>query len=172
MCLSRVRAAPLPYACGADRFTFDVTAQKIQTAPAPPDPGKSQIVFIEVVDRNSTCFHCDATIRFGIDGAWIGANQANSYFAIDVVPGQHRLCVASQSTSSRPKPMIGSASFKAEAGITYYFEAKVTFQAHQPGTGADPRHEVDGNLDLVQVGDDEGRRLVKDLAFSTFSPHL
>jgi len=66
-----------------------------------------------------------ATVRFGLDGAWAGANNNNSYFAVTVDPGVHHLCVSWQSTLRMLKKSIDVASFTAEPGKVYYFAANV-----------------------------------------------
>jgi len=57
-----------------------------------------------------------ATVRFGLDGAWAGANNNNSYFAAMVDPGVHHLCVSWQSALPMLKKSIDVASFTAEPG--------------------------------------------------------
>jgi hypothetical protein len=81
----------LPDACGDDKVKFDVTTQKNQPAPAPPADGKAQIVFVENQEAKATLHY--VTVRYGVDGAWAGANYGNSYFAVTIDPGVHHLCV-------------------------------------------------------------------------------
>ncbi len=157
----------LPDACGDDKVKFDVTTQKNQPAPAPPAAGKAQIIFIEALDKTWGCWQCGTpSTRYGMDGTWVGANQGNSYFAIDVAPGEHHLCVGWQSAFGHLKQMVGLASFTAEAGKVYYFEAKTAIQAHNYGDNS----EIDRNLDFVQANDDEGKYRVKASKLSTFRP--
>ncbi len=161
-------ATVLPDACGNDAVKFDVKTQNNQPAPAGPEAGKAQIVFIETLDRTWMCLGCGTpSTRFGMDGAWVGANQGNSYFAIDVAPGEHHLCAGWQSVFGHLKQMVGLASFTAEAGKVYYFEAKTTLHVHNYGDNA---HETDRDLDFVQVNDDEGHYRVKASKLATFTP--
>jgi len=159
---ARSWATTLPDSCGDDKTQFDVKTQKHQPTPAPPAEGKAQIVFIEAMDKNLACWSCGApTSRFGIDGAWVGATKGNSYFAIDVTPGEHHLCTDWQSTFRRIDEKVGMTDFVAEAGKTYYFEAKVRIKEHNYGTGPDSSSEVDRDLNFTRVSDDEGRYGVK-----------
>ncbi len=163
-------ATTLPDACGSDKVQFDVKTAKNQPAPAPPADGKAQIVFIEAMDKNLACWSCGTpSSRFGLDGAWVGATKGDSYFSVDVTPGEHHLCADWQSSFGRLKKMLGMADFNAKAGETYYFEAKVKIKEHQYGTGADSSSEVDRDLSFSQVSDDEGRYRIKASPLATAS---
>ena len=119
-------ATTLPGACGDDKVQFDVKTTKHQPAPAPPAEGKAQIIFVENFAQNAgTCIGCKVTTRVGIDGAWVGANRGNSYFAYTVEPGEHHLCAGWQSVFQRLKKKVGLASLNAEAGKVYYYQIKV-----------------------------------------------
>jgi len=122
--MQRAAATILPDACGDDKVKFDVTAVKSKTPPAALSPGKAQIVFIENENRMIGPFMY-ATIRFGLDGAWAGANNNNSYFVVAVEPGVHHLCVSWQSALPSLKKSIDVASFTAEPGKIYFFAANV-----------------------------------------------
>ncbi len=158
------RCTTLPDSCGDDKIQFDVTTQKKPPAPAPPADGKAQIIFIEAPDRNLGCWDCGKpTSRIGMDGAWVGANQGNSYFAIDVTPGEHHLCTDWQSAFGTLKRKIGMAEFIAEPGKTYYFEVKMKLKEYGSGDSGD----VDRDLNFVQVSEDEGKFRMKSLALAT-----
>jgi hypothetical protein len=114
----------LPDACGKDEIKFDVDTAKDAPMPGAPAEGKAQIILIETFNRPSawTGVHVsDYAVRFGLDGTWIGATKSNSYFAIDVAPGDHHLC----SSVRGSKDLIGTSTFNAEAGKIYYFEYKI-----------------------------------------------
>jgi len=81
----QARATILPDACGDDKVKFDVRTEMSTTAPAPPAEGKAQIVFIENENHMIGPFMY-ATVRFGLDGSWAGANNNNSYFTVTVPP--------------------------------------------------------------------------------------
>jgi hypothetical protein len=165
------RATTLPDACGDDKIQFDVKTAKNQPAPVPPSAGKSQIVFIEAMDKNLACWSCGTpSSRFGMDGAWVGATKGDSYFFVDVDPGEHHLCADWQSAFGRLKKMVGMADFVAEAGKTYYFEARVKIKEHNYGTGPGSSSEVDRDLAFAQASDDEGRYRVKASSLATATP--
>jgi len=158
----------LPDACGDDKIKFDVTTDKNHPPPALPAAGKAQIVFIETLDRTWGCLGCGTpSTRFGVDGTWVGANQGKSYFTVDVEPGEHHLCTGWQSVFGHLKEMVGLASFTAEAGKVYYFEAQATLKVHNYGNNS---RETDRSLDFVQVSEDEGKYRIKASELSTFKP--
>ncbi len=158
----------LPDACGDDKTIFDVKTLKDQPPPAPPAAGKAQIVLIEALEKTWGAWKSGTpSTRYGLDGTWVGANSGNSYFVIDVTPGEHHLCVGWQSVFGHLKKMVGLTSFTAEAGKVYYFEAKTTLQVHHYGDNA---NETDRSLDFVQVNDDEGKYGVKAGKLATFTP--
>jgi hypothetical protein len=92
-CAGQVRATALPDSCGDDKVKFDVKTEEGQPPPAGPTEGKAQIVFIENENQMIGPF-MHATVRLGMDGAWVGANYGNSYFALTVAPGVHHLCAS------------------------------------------------------------------------------
>jgi hypothetical protein len=156
------RATVLPDACGDDKIKFDVTTQKAQSAPAGPAEGKAQIVFVEDESGMIGTFMY-ATVRFGLDGAWAGANYNNSYFIVTVDPGVHHLCASWQSSLGRLKKNVDVASFTAEPGKTYYFAANVKVI---------PTGDNSASYDfaLAQLNDDEGKYRVKAWKLATSKP--
>ncbi len=111
----------LPDACGDDSVKFNVKTEKNQPPPVPPPAGKAQIVFINDAKGWSA--------RYGMDGAWVGANDGNSYFAVTVDPGERHLCVdyhvsAAYLGTLKQKNML-VASITAEEGKVYYFQSAV-----------------------------------------------
>ena len=73
----------LPDACGDENVKFDVKTEKDQPAPEPPPAGSGQIIFVE--EQNArTSFHM-VTVRYGMDGNWVGANYGDSYFVLTAV---------------------------------------------------------------------------------------
>jgi hypothetical protein len=155
-------ATTLPDACGDDKVKFDVSTQKGQPAPDAPDAGKAQIVFIENENRMIGPFMY-ATVRFGLDGAWAGANSNNSYFAVTVDPGVHHLCASWQSVLPMLKKSIDVASFTAEPGKVYYFAADVAVI---------PVGDNNANyaFALSQLDDDRGQYRVKAWKLAASTP--
>jgi hypothetical protein len=157
-CAGQSRAATLPDSCGADNVNFDVKTEKSQAGPAGPAEGKAQIIFIEN-ESQMIGLGMYATVRFGMDGAWVGANYGNSYFALTVDPGVHHLCASWQSSLRSVKKNVDLTSFTAEPGQVYYFAAQVTVASRD--------NTIFG---LSQLNEDEGKYRVKESKLSTSKP--
>ncbi|MGD0735751.1 MAG: hypothetical protein ABR976_11415 [Terracidiphilus sp.] len=150
----------LPDACGDDSVKFDVLTKTNQPAPAPPASGKAQIIFIENDNKDIGCVAlCEVTTRVGMDGAWVGANNGNSYFALTVDSGVHHLCASWQSALSRLKKNVDVVSFTAEPGKVYYFAAQIV------GTGSE---EDPATIALSQLNEDEGQYRVEAWKLATW----
>lgn len=148
------RAATLPDSCGSDAVRFDVKTQKKQPPPAPPDAPQAQIVFVENFDHGpGFCVECKVTTRVGVDGQWVGANYGNSYFAVNVAPGEHHLCVDWQSNMAGLRQKVGLLALTAAPGQVYYAEIKVKLVQLQNG--------MEKHLALEPMDSDQGRYLVK-----------
>jgi hypothetical protein len=162
---TQARATTLPDACGNDEVKFNVTTQKAQPAAVAPEAGKATIILVETMETPYFRFwsHRDVTTRFGVDGAWVGANQGNSYFTLAVDPGEHHLCVNWQSVSCRLKQKVGLASFSAEPGKIYYYQAKVTLKPVS-------NNYSERSLELTPLDEDNGKYRVKISGVSTAIP--
>ncbi len=154
---AQARATILPDACGDDKIKFEVKTEKGQSAPAVPEAGKAQVVFLENENQPIGPF-MHATVRFGVDGAWVGADNGNSYFALSVVPGVHHLCANWQSSLGRFDKDVDLTSFTAAPGRIYYFAANVTVESkyvvtfglsqlneNEASTGSRRRNSAPGN---------------------------
>jgi hypothetical protein len=151
----------LPDACGDDGVKFAVASQKSSSAPAPPAAGKALIVFAENENQPLGPF-MHATIRFGLDGAWAGANNSNSYFTVTVDPGVHHVCASWQSVLHMLNKSIDVASFTAEPGKTYYFAANV--KVIPVGD-----NQATYDFSLSQLGDDAGQYRLKAWKLATWT---
>ncbi len=164
----------LPDACGDESIKFDVKTEKNQPAPAPPDVGKAQIIFVEEQNVRTSFFHM-ITVRYGVDGEWAGANYADSYFVVNVAPGVHHLCVNAQGN----KKAVGVTSFTAEAGKVYYYEASTTVTSS--GGGMVTTHNANGttgsgmaagsineNFQFNLLSEDEGKYRIKAWKLATW----
>jgi hypothetical protein len=156
----------LPDACGDDSVKFDVSTKKDQPPPAPPDPGKAQIVFVEDNAQMLTPFKY-VTVRFGMDGAWVGADYGDSYFVMTVDPGVHHLCSSVQSSNSLLKKSIDMATFTAEPGKVYYFAAQLAVSSIGPG-GAHGGSAGVFTFGLSQLDEDTGKYRVKAWKLATW----
>jgi hypothetical protein len=157
-CAGRVGATALPDSCGDEKVKFDVKTQAGQPLPAGPAEGKAMIIFIEKQNQMITPFHY-ATVRFGMDGAWVGANVGNSYFALTVGPGVHHLCASWQSDLETLKKDVKATSFTAEAGQVYYFEGEIVAS----------RDTLIFNFS--ELNEDEAKYQLKSLKLSTSKPN-
>jgi hypothetical protein len=165
----------LPDACGDDKVKFEVSTLKDQPAPEPPPAGSAQIIFVEEQNVKGG-FHF-VTVRYGVDGNWVGANYGDSYFAVNVTPGIHHLCVNAQGD----KKAVGMTSFTAEAGKVYYYEASTTLTG-SPGSmvtthganGATSTGMVPGSVSKFfqfnQLSEDEGKYRIKAWKLATWKP--
>jgi hypothetical protein len=133
-------------ACGPDNVKFAVKEDKAQQSVTQMEPGKAIVYVIE--DYAAVCLGGCATIRVGLDGTWIGANQRNTYFFFTVTPGEHHLCSNWQSSLERYSGMYSLANFTAEAGKAYYFRTRAWFSYQSP------------RFDLEALNSDEGKYLV------------
>jgi hypothetical protein len=151
------KPAILPDGCGDDKIQFDVKLEKDNPGLPALSAGKALIVFVETMPGEQ---RVQSTTRFGTDGAWSGATKGDSYFAVEVAPGDHSVCASMQSAPSRMKKQFTQgATFTAEAGKVYYFEAAVN---------------VIGNMNVgiasfgfVQLSDADGKYRVKAWKFAT-----
>jgi hypothetical protein len=157
----RALAAPLPASCGDPKIKFDVKTQKDKHPLAAPAPGKAQIVLLERENQMVVPFS-SATVRFGLDGAWVGADYSNSYFALDVDPGEHHLCANWQATLLKVKNTTDLTSLTLEPGKVYYLAAHVTV------TGSSGHANVE--FGLAQVDPDEGKFWLTQSKHSTSKP--
>jgi hypothetical protein len=157
-CAGRVWATTLPDSRGDDKVKFDVKTEAGQPLPAGPAEGKAEIVFIENENQKVTPFH-SATVRFGMDGAWVGANKGDSYFVLTVAPGVHHLCASWQSDLGTLKKDVKATSFTAEAGQVYYFAGEIVAS----------RDTVIFNFS--ELNEDEAKYQLKSLKLSTSKPN-
>ncbi len=148
-------AAPWPSSCGDAQVKFEVTRQARPPAPAPPAAGKAQVIFLENELQPVGPF-MHATVRFGLDGSWVGADNGTSYFVADIAPGVHHLCTSWQSSVGSLKKNVQLALFDAAPGKVYYFEARV----------APSKYLV--LFDLFQLNEDEGKYMVTLAKRATF----
>jgi hypothetical protein len=160
--IAHARTNELPDSCGDDKVNFDGKLEKDRPLSTEPESGKAQVVFIESLNKTGTCFHCISTTRIGVDGAWAGANQDNSYFSIAVPPGEHNFCADVQSKPGRLQ--IGMGTLMAEPGKTYYYKLRLTWNYLD---GTSPYSD----LELVPIGADEAKYRLKISALSISTPH-
>jgi hypothetical protein len=137
---------------------FEVKTHKGQPTPGPADSAKAQVILMESENQMIAPFH-NATVRWGMDQSWVGADYGNSYFVLSVEPGVHHLCANWQSVLRTLKKNVDLTSFTAEPGRTYYFLADVNVESKESVSFA-----------ISQLNDDKGQYLVKNYAQSTSKP--
>jgi hypothetical protein len=167
----------LPDACGNDSVKFEVKTEKNPHAPVEPPAGKALVVFSYSGPYKWSPFSYIIP-RYGIDGAWVGANNGESWFAVAVEPGEHRVCADIQSHE-----LSDVGGFTAKAGEVYYFESQLSLTGGSAGTllsagvtptgGMAPAAQVGGSpgsesFSLVRLSEDTGKSHVKAWKHSTW----
>src|SRR5262245_9812380 len=113
----RTPAAP---GCGSIDTKFDVQTKRSQHPLATPDAGKALVYFLQ--DDSYFFTRPRPTTRFGLNGSWIGATQANAYFYVPVDPGEHHICADWQFIGQFVTgPRTAALHFTAEPGGIYFF---------------------------------------------------
>jgi hypothetical protein len=136
-------------ACGPLQAKFVVEQTKGQP-PTAPEPGKALVFFIQ--KGNGPVF----TTRVGLDGAWAGVLQNDSYIFASVAPGEHHACAA---TLNRKRPEAELVNFTVEAGKTYYYLLR--------GIAA---YESSGTMEFGPADRDEARYLIASDPQSVATP--
>jgi hypothetical protein len=142
-------------ACGPKSTNFDATRDESHHALTQPEAGKARIYFIQDVSLVH-CLGACLTTKIGMDGAWVGADERNSYFSVSVEPGEHHVCANRQSHFAQANQKVAFAHFTAEAGKVYYFRTR-TFGGNERGL-----------LDLDAVDSDQAHYLIASYPLSVF----
>jgi hypothetical protein len=152
---------PPPAGCGPADETFDVTINKKEppnTAPV-PNPAKALVYFVQ--DDQFFTSHPHPVVKWGVDGAWVGATQTKSYFHLWLEPGVHHLCSEWQSKVTLTQaPKIAVAHFTAQAGKIYYFRAQNVYW----------KQTAEAAMTLDPTSSDEGALLATRAGYSIFTP--
>ena len=114
---------PLPSTCGPDAQSFNVSLDDAKHSLVPPQAGMAILHFVN--DDGSGVGGAtlgSPTTRYAIDGAWVGANHGESWFSVEVAPGEHHVCTALQSSFFQG---VELAHFTAEAGKSYFFRTRL-----------------------------------------------
>ena len=151
--------------CGPAKVKFDVKTESGQHVLPSPEPGRAVVFFLQDDAKFGSIPR--PTTRFGIDGNWVGATHANSYFYVFVDPGEHHLCADWQSwVGPMPTRSAAATHFTAEAGKAYFFRAQDIAITEHPGGPIISEPEVV----LKPVDSDEGQVLMKSFSFSSSHP--
>jgi hypothetical protein len=161
--------AQLGPGCGPTNVKFDVKTEKAQNNAPPPEPGKALVFFLQ--DDFNFKSSPRPTTRFGIDGNWVGATHANSYFFTYVDPGEHHICASWEpmiKLSSPAMRTIAAAHMIAEAGKSYYFRARDVTKTQNPFGSGDIISEAE--VVLKPLDSDEAQVLMNTFSFSSSNP--
>jgi hypothetical protein len=142
-------AARTAAGCGPSQVLFDVKTDDSKHPVGQPEDGKALVYFL--VD-----FVTAPTMRVGVDGKWVGANDGKSYFFFTAEPGEHNVCAEWQSsTFKKSSERIGEALHVTfEPGKTYYLRLNFIFQ----------------RLQLALCDEAEGHFLIGSSLYSTSQP--
>ena len=155
--------SPGATSCGPSDVKFDVRHDNTRhPLLSQPEEGKALVYVIEVFQKPPGELG-NPTIRVGLDGTWVGANQGSSYLSFSVDPGEHHLCTNWQSMWKRLSDQHSLTSFTAEAGKTYFFRV----QTHVESEG---RESQLWYIDLQPVNADEGKYLIATSPLSVSQP--
>jgi hypothetical protein len=145
--------------CGAENIKFDVTTERSKHPFVKPEPGKALVYFLQ--DDSYFQSRPRPTTRFALDGNWVGATQANSYFYASLDPGEHHLCAGWQSfVSFNVAHKSAAAHFTAEAGAVYFFVVN-----DRADSGRENEHPA--GMKLSALDSDEGQLLMSKFGLST-----
>jgi hypothetical protein len=135
--------------CGPSRVLFDVKTVDSKHPLGQPEGGKALVYFL--VDYVTA-----PTMRVGVDGTWVGANDGKSYFFFTADPGEHNICTEWQSaTFKKSSERIGEALHVTfEPGKTYFIRLNFIFQ----------------RLQLTLADEAEGHFLIGSSLYSTSQP--
>jgi Protein of unknown function (DUF2846) len=145
--------------CGPANVSFDVKSSGSSHPVSQPEPGKALVYFLQ----EDKVFESRPrpTVKWALDGNWIGATQANRYFHISVDPGEHHVCSEWQTAviliAGHP---AAAAHFTTEAGQAYYFRTENYFWKETGVT----------NIKLGQLDSDEALLLMSQFGFSESKP--
>jgi hypothetical protein len=146
--------------CGGEDTKFDVKTDRSKHPFVKPEPGKALVYFVQ--DDSYFQSVPRPTTRFGLDGNWVGATQANAYFYVSVDPGEHHLCAGWQSfVGFNVAKKSAAAHFTAEAGGVYFFIV------NDHADSGNDEHQRPAGMKLSAVDSDEAQLLMSKFGFST-----
>ena len=144
--------------CGPSAEMFDVKTTDSKHPVGQPEEGKGLVYFF--VDSVAA-----PTMRVGVDGNWVGANDGKSYFFFQVAPGEHNICTEWQSgTFKKSSERVGEAMHLAvEAGKAYYLRLQVRVPFNCVHYGCQQMH--------LELSDEaEGHFLIGSSLYATSQP--
>lgn len=143
-------AARAAAGCGPSEIKFDVKTDDKQHPTAQPEACKALVYVFEDIASGPT-------LKVGLDGAWVGANDGRSYFFFQVEPGEHCLCTNWQSMLKSLSGAGMAISLTAEAGKVYYFRTTIN----------EPRNKEGVAVKMRPIDSAEAQFLIAVSAYST-----
>lgn len=147
----------VPKACGPLQTNFEVKLDDSQHDLVQPQDGKPRIYFIHEAGLPFTRLTLGyPTLKFGVDGVWVGADHGDSWFSSSLDPGEHHLCAALQ--SSLVDDRVELKRLIAEPGKIYYYRTRLV---------------LSGSVELLElepIDSDEGEYLVSRYPLSKATP--
>jgi hypothetical protein len=140
--------------CASANVEFNVKKDDMHHDLPQPAAGKAQIVFIH--DSGGAVGIGYPTTRLAMDGAWVGANHDDTWFAVSVEPGVHHFCVSLQSNLVGDR--VELAHLNALPGGVYYYRTRLIMS-----------RQVE-LLQLEPIDSDEGNYLLDQFAMSVSKP--
>lgn len=136
-------------ACGATNANYTVKHSPIPSEPTAP-PARDALVYI--IETMPNYPFVTKKVNIGLDGAWLGATDAQTHMSFVVAQGIHHLCAVYQghATSMDEEGQTLLLNLRAEAGHTYYIRYHAMFLKDSPGIAF-----------FEKVDDDEGQLLVQ-----------
>jgi len=150
---AQTAAAIYQQACGPLKAKF-VVEQVNGQPPTAPEPGKALVYFIQ---KETGAYF---TTRVGLDGAWVGVVQDDSYIFAAVAPGEHHACAATLNRKHREAELV---HFTVEAGKTYYYLVR--------GMGGNAGYGGFAAMELGPADRDEARYLIASDPQSVAKPN-
>jgi hypothetical protein len=140
----RARVEP---ACGPVGESYKVSLDRTHRGLLPLVAGTAQVYFIHdsgIPFENLTLGY--PVTKYAVDGSWVGAGHGDSWFEIQVAPGEHHVCATLQSSFVNQRVELGH--FTAEAGKAYFLRTRLVMSQSV---------EL---LELEQMDSDQGKYLV------------
>jgi len=145
--------------CAPADFKFEVKSGDSSRPVTQPEPGRALLYFLQEDKVFESC--PGPTVKWGMDGNWVGATQSNTYFYVSVESGEHHLCSEWQTAVIvTAGHQTSAAHFTAEAGQAYYFRAQDFFWGD---SGA-------ANITLGPIDSDQAQLLITKFGFSALHP--
>ncbi len=141
--------------CGDKKIKWDVSTDRSKHPLIPPEPGKALVYFLQ--DDTNFLFTPRPTTRFGLNGWWVGATQANAYLYVSVDPAEQHLCASWQSWTQAGHTAAAD-HFLAEADKSYFFVVRNLYINVDHGPPS---------MKLDLINSDEGQLLISKFGCST-----